>query len=239
MAPINLPDGSQVSEIVLPDGSTASEVLAPDGSTVFGNAIPDSVVFYPDSGDLTNFSGSTGDYDITSVSPTSAETGLSLKSQANGGLLFSDTGLASYPTRGDRFSIRVQIDANDNDVARVGFNAKSDSDYFFVQLQGDTNELTINSEGTVLVSTSYGVPSGEALTLVVEWQSDDTILFEVYREGDDPETTTPDESVSGQITPNTTSGSLDTGIIIQCFNRDSDASDLALFDYWIRERNVV
>ena len=36
MAPINLPDGSQVSEIVLPDGSTASEVLAPDGSTVFG-----------------------------------------------------------------------------------------------------------------------------------------------------------------------------------------------------------
>jgi len=42
MAPINLPDGSQVSEIVLPDGSTASEVLAPDGSTVFGNAIPDS-----------------------------------------------------------------------------------------------------------------------------------------------------------------------------------------------------
>lgn len=44
MAPINLPDGSQVSEIVLPDGSTASEVLAPDGSTVFGNAIPDILV---------------------------------------------------------------------------------------------------------------------------------------------------------------------------------------------------
>jgi hypothetical protein len=45
MAPINLPDGSQVSEIVLPDGSTASEVLAPDGSTVF-SAIPDSADYY-------------------------------------------------------------------------------------------------------------------------------------------------------------------------------------------------
>jgi len=43
MAPINLPDGTEVSEIVLPDGSTASEVLAPDGSTVF-SAIPESVV---------------------------------------------------------------------------------------------------------------------------------------------------------------------------------------------------
>jgi hypothetical protein len=45
MAPINLPDGSQVSEIVLPDGSTASEVLAPDGSTVF-SAIPDQANLY-------------------------------------------------------------------------------------------------------------------------------------------------------------------------------------------------
>jgi len=43
MAPINLPDGTEVAEIVLPDGSTASEVIAPDGSTVF-RAIPDSVV---------------------------------------------------------------------------------------------------------------------------------------------------------------------------------------------------
>jgi len=43
MAPINLPDGTEVSEVILPDGSTASEVIAPDGTTVFG-AIPDSVV---------------------------------------------------------------------------------------------------------------------------------------------------------------------------------------------------
>jgi len=43
MAPINLPDGSEVSEVILPDGTTASEVIAPDGSAVF-SAIPDSVV---------------------------------------------------------------------------------------------------------------------------------------------------------------------------------------------------
>lgn len=43
MAPINLPNGNQVSEIVLPNGATASEVIAPDGSTVFAD-IPDSAV---------------------------------------------------------------------------------------------------------------------------------------------------------------------------------------------------
>jgi hypothetical protein len=40
MAPINLPNGNEVSEIVLPNGASASEVIAPDGSTVF-SAIPD------------------------------------------------------------------------------------------------------------------------------------------------------------------------------------------------------
>jgi len=44
MAPINLPDGTEVSEVILPDGATASEVIAPDGSTVFGG-IPDSVEY--------------------------------------------------------------------------------------------------------------------------------------------------------------------------------------------------
>jgi len=43
MAPINLPDGTEVSEVILPDGATASEVIAPDGSTVFG-PIPDSAL---------------------------------------------------------------------------------------------------------------------------------------------------------------------------------------------------
>jgi len=41
--PINLPDGSEVSEVILPDGASASEVIAPDGSTVF-SAIPGSGV---------------------------------------------------------------------------------------------------------------------------------------------------------------------------------------------------
>jgi hypothetical protein len=46
MAPINTPNGNEVSEIILPNGNTASEVIAPDGTQVFG-ATPDSVVSRP------------------------------------------------------------------------------------------------------------------------------------------------------------------------------------------------
>jgi hypothetical protein len=74
MAPINLPDGSQVSEIVLPDGSTASEVLAPDGSRVFP-AIPDSVVSRPVDGNSSNDSAAVG----IQVSTTQAWTDIQVK----------------------------------------------------------------------------------------------------------------------------------------------------------------
>jgi hypothetical protein len=72
MAPINLPNGNEVSEIVLPDGSSASEVIAPDGSTVF-SAIPDSNLYlriaaYEDSrsaGSVSSIPDQAGDNDLS------------------------------------------------------------------------------------------------------------------------------------------------------------------------------
>jgi len=56
MAPINLPDGTEVSEVTLPDGASASAVIAPDGTTVFGSVIPDKGIarWTLDSGDVTS-----------------------------------------------------------------------------------------------------------------------------------------------------------------------------------------
>jgi len=77
MAPINLPDGTEVSEIVLPDGSTASEVLAPDGSTVFAtdSVVQDfdptkqstgSIATITDQKELADLSGSSDDASVVS-----------------------------------------------------------------------------------------------------------------------------------------------------------------------------
>jgi len=86
MAPINLPDGTEVSEIVLPDGSTASEVIAPDGSTVFGG-IPDSVVAQVDATQLSGFSDGdtvTNRPDQTGTLPDLTGEGTYRPSAANG-----------------------------------------------------------------------------------------------------------------------------------------------------------
>jgi hypothetical protein len=51
MAPINLPDGTEVSEVILPDGASASAVIGPDGNTVF-STIPDGRVANIDASQL-------------------------------------------------------------------------------------------------------------------------------------------------------------------------------------------
>jgi len=78
MAPINLPDGTEVSEVILPDGAAASEVIAPDGSTVF-SAIPDSAV---------------AQYDATKISATDGDALSSWADQING----NDLSAVNAPT---------------------------------------------------------------------------------------------------------------------------------------------
>jgi len=78
MAPINLPDGTEVSEVILPDGASASEVIAPDGSTVF-STIPDP----PDGGKLfRRFEAN----DITLSDGATVSTGDWVDSKASDGL---------------------------------------------------------------------------------------------------------------------------------------------------------
>ena len=60
MAPINLPNGNQVSEIVLPDGTSASEVIGPDGNVLFEPPAPNSVTSRPNDDGITARSYETG-----------------------------------------------------------------------------------------------------------------------------------------------------------------------------------
>jgi hypothetical protein len=92
MAPINTPNGNEVSEIVLPNGNPASEVIAPDGTQVFG-AIPDSGdhQWYVDEG-----SGATLNDSVGSVSATINGATWEADSAAVGGQRLSHDGIDDY-----------------------------------------------------------------------------------------------------------------------------------------------
>jgi len=186
MAPINLPDGSQVSEIVLPDGSTASEVLAPDGSTVF-SGIPDGVVdnfekaIYGDQGltlvDYYNggINGS-DDPDLNfadriSAASNGSNLGLEIVGGSGSGVIMGSLdgdGLPEYPAAGDTFELFIQSPSSSSSIPSVGYGIKTvgqnkpgngDTDGYFAKLQFSTGNFSflVNSGGSSTTVNSKSV----------------------------------------------------------------------------------
>jgi len=173
MAPINLPDGTEVSEVILPDGATASEVLAPDGSTVF-DAIPDTQIHYhnPDNFTTSNWPDEVGDSDIATIS------GLSFDSSAfgdNGGVVaeasnddygLSDTMGNFGQNRDTDWAVSIPFNTTDTSgmfishdesgtAARtleigigVSFHGASSGEIGVRLRDSDGNELAENSDGS-------------------------------------------------------------------------------------------
>jgi len=155
MAPINLPDGTEVSEVILPDGATASEVVAPDGSTVF-SAIPDGVVDnfesrtadpagpYESSDTIADFySGDTGGFTRTTASVAEGSNALAVS--AGSAAIFSHPGdgLAEYPQEGDTVSFLIR-GTSVNDFPVVLSNVQDDPTPNCYGYEVDTKNGTIS-----------------------------------------------------------------------------------------------
>jgi len=127
MAPINLPDGTEVSEVILPDGASASEVVAPDGRTVF-SAIPEGVVdnfeevIYEDQ-NRTLSDIYDGDLTDATRQQSTVQSGSYALEVTNGAEIASTSGLPNYPSAGDSFDVRFYIVGNE--FHRIGFGVQN------------------------------------------------------------------------------------------------------------------
>jgi len=186
MAPINLPDGSQVSEIVLPDGSTASKVLAPDGSTVF-SAIPDSVVNrWPiDEGSGTTFN------DVEGASDASTFGGITWESDA--------TSIGGE---------RVLLDGTD-DGANSGAAKPAGSFTFLITIETTEDITKIAEMQAVLDGSGASGVAGEAELRFRGDQSTNRIELAVPNDSDNNQLVNVDNAVSSN-TKHRVAGILDT-----------------------------
>jgi len=180
MAPINLPDGTEVSEIVLPDGSTASEVIAPDGSTVFSSVSVVSVDDYEDQ-DLAEYDGDTSNASITSTTPL--EGSYSLQHQQDGGaLVFSTSGLNVYPQQGTNFACLTE--ARNGTGTTVCYGLEDTNNYFAVSVEVGSNRLRFfETSGGSLNTIELATPTLSEDTIYdvdVAWKSDDTHNITLY-----------------------------------------------------------
>jgi hypothetical protein len=180
MAPINLPNGNEVSEIVLPNGATASEVIAPDGSTVFGGITDGPVDDYEDQ-DLSEYAGDTSAASI--VSSAALEGSYSLQyEQDSGVLLYSTSGLDLYPQQGQNFACLCEAD-NGNGAA-VCYGLEDTNNFFAVSVEVAANKLRFfETSGGNLDATQLATPtlSGDTIYDVdIVWNFDDSHDITLY-----------------------------------------------------------
>jgi len=212
MAPINLPDGSQASEIVLPDGSTASEVLAPDGSTVF-STIPDAAVRqWP----FNERSGSTivenlaDDDGTVSGSPTNTAdstfyNGFYEATDGTDDAILLPIGEFESQLQSKELGIAFTLRASngaDLDVVAGASDSNFDDSIIFTDngpLSTDSGslEVFINSSGNGAtgIETNVGVEDGSKKRLFFDISTDDPTNWSVYVNDSDVSGATSDGSI--------------------------------------------
>jgi len=185
--PINLPDGTEVSEVILPDGSTASEVIAPDGRTVFG-AI--AVVEDFEDGDLAEWSGDTGVWSVNQTAPVPNGQFRLEKTTASKGSISSSSGLNDYPERGDIFAFQV-IPGASSAQHGVGFFGTSTSNTYelFINVNSSRFELRNRSGFATLARASLSWTVGQEYTIEVDTSTGDDIVCTATDESDGTTTT--------------------------------------------------
>jgi len=187
MAPINLPDGTEVSEVVLPDGSTASEVVAPDGSTVFGG-IADVEDF--EDGDLAEWSGGTGVWSVNQTAPVPNGQFRLEKTSAGSGSMRSSSGLSDYPERGDIFAFQLIPGDSGGQPGFEFFGASSGASYeLFMDVNKGNFILRDRSGFTNLDSVALPWTLGQEYTIEIDTSTGDDIVCTATDESDGSTTT--------------------------------------------------
>jgi len=128
MAPINLPDGTEVSEVILPDGTSASKVIAPDGSTVF-SSIPDSAILQVDP--TQSFTSSDDGTSITGPIPDES---------GNGNDLANDEGAATVVENGINGVRSLDFDRGPDEYSVQFATVTQPTTIFIVVQYQDTND---------------------------------------------------------------------------------------------------
>ena len=220
MAPINLPDGSQVSEIVLPDGSTASEVLAPDGSTVFGNAIPDNII--------DNFNDIL--YDNQSLTLSDYYTGDLTKFQRQTSTVFEGSAALAADTSGSRHTIVGDGSLNNTlsqgETAEFYINngggdlrpaflygVQSQSSWYGAWIDAQKNQIALGIDGVggIQVTESASINTDQFYRGRLTWASDDLHTFEAFDPADDSTLAGPISFTDATYTSGTTGWYVNSG----------------------------
>ena len=121
MIPPTSIDGTDITGASI-DGTDVQEITV-DGDVVF-NAGP-AIIDDFESGNINNYSGDTGSFNVTSTNPIQGSN--TLEGFLTTQYIFSQSGLANYPQAGDSFSFKMRVEGNVNVASGMVFGIQSNT----------------------------------------------------------------------------------------------------------------
>jgi hypothetical protein len=131
-------------------------------------------------GDITEYTGDTGAFDVVSGSASDGTFALQASPSGNARkTIESTTGLSSYPRQGDTIQFDFRPDdfgGNQAYLAEFGFGETTGGDRYTVTIQetgGRTNtfELVVSNGGTTVSSTTFSLSTGTYYGVSIVWNS--------------------------------------------------------------------
>jgi len=178
-------DGTDITGATI-DGTDVQEITV-DGQTVFTAGPP--VIDDFESGGISAYSGDTSDYSVTSSNPIGGSNTLVGTTQNK--YIFSQSGLANYPSAGDKFSFKVKIDGNINIEAKIVFGVQSDQTKNYgiglssfsglerVLFRKDYSSGGFGSDGQTFSVPAY---TNDIFRFEIDWSAGGTFLVDVFNE---------------------------------------------------------
>jgi len=155
---------------------------------LFGPDIPDNLVDGFEDGDISEYSGSTGDFVVNQTSPVPNGSNRLERneSSATSSGISSTSGLNNYPERGDIFKFQV-IPANSAD--QIGFlffgtSISSTYEVFLNVISGDFELRDRDNFNTLDKDTSVSYTTGQEYAVEIDTSSGDDIACTLIDESD-------------------------------------------------------
>jgi len=164
-------DGTDITGATI-DGTDVTEITV-DGDTVFtaGPTIIDDF----ESGNLNAYQGNLNNYTLDSGA-SAIDGNFSLRTTARSSeAIYSLSGLANYPERGDTFEFKVTSPGGDNNQSGMLFGVQSNpnNNYYAQVGRGDfrfIKDKNVNDDsGTILTLDGSGLGASEPYRCVVDW----------------------------------------------------------------------
>ena len=185
MIPPTSIDGTDITGATI-DGTDVQEITV-DGDVVFSAA---TIIDDFESGNINNYGGDTGNFSVSSTNVISGSNSLEGVNIGSTNYIHSTSGLANYPSAGDKFSFKFKVDGSVDSISGIVFGVQNTVTNNYVvhySMQAGfggffsiRKNASTSSRGSILQRNDFGTPNNNVHRVEINWGTNGLIDCDVF-----------------------------------------------------------